>query len=97
MSRRFRSYRSDQKGFTTVETIVVVAIIGIVLAITIPYFGSAMRRSRLTSEARQIYMPLLKARLEAIKRGNNVNVEISTDSSKTSYRTALVFIDNATG
>jgi len=77
--------------------IVVVAIIGMVLAIAVPYFGGAMRRARLTSEARQIFMPLLKARLEAIKRGNNINVEISTDSSKTSYRTALVFIDNATG
>jgi type II secretory pathway pseudopilin PulG len=80
-----------------VELIVVVAIIGLVLIISIPYFGGAMRRARLTSEARQIFMPLLKARLEAIKRGNNINVEISTDSSKTSYRTALVFIDNATG
>jgi len=80
-----------------VELIVVIAIIGMVLAIAIPYFGGAMRRARLTSEARQIFMPLMKARLEAIKRGNNINVEISTDSSKTSYRTALVFIDSTSG
>jgi len=78
-----------------VELIVVIAIIGLMLAIAIPYFGAVMRRSRVTAEARQILMPLLKARLEAIKRGNNVLVEISTNSIKTSYRQALVFVDTS--
>jgi len=31
------------------------------------------------------------------KRGNNVNVEISTVSGKTAYRQAIVFLDAATG
>ena len=84
-----------RQGFTIVELIVVIAIVGMVLAIAIPYFGAAMRRSRVTAEARQILVPLLKARLEAIKRGNNVLVEISTNSIKTSYRQALVFVDTS--
>ena len=80
-----------------VELIVVIAIIGMVLAIALPYFGAVMRRARMTAEARQIFMPLLKARLESIKRGNNVYVEISTDPSgspqKLSYRQAVVYLD----
>lgn len=87
----------NERGFTLPEAVVVVAIIGMMLVLALPYFAQTMRRSRLTSEARQIFMPLLKARLEAIKRGNNVNVEISTDSSKASYRTAIVYVDGTTG
>ncbi len=85
------------RGFTLVELIVVIAIIGIVLAIAVPYFGGVMRRSRLYSEALQVYAPMLKARLEAVKRGNSVYVEISTDTSKSSYRAATVFVDSTSG
>jgi hypothetical protein len=48
------------------------------------------------SEALEVYAPMLKARLEAVKRGNNVYVEISTNVTKASYRAATVFVD-ATG
>ena len=95
MRSRSDGYRSAEKGFTFIELIVVIALAGIIFAIAVPYFGAVMRRGRVTSEARQILVPLLKARLEAIKRGNNVLVEISTDSSKTSYQTALVFLDTS--
>jgi type IV fimbrial biogenesis protein FimT len=84
-----------EKGFTFVEMIVVIAIIAMTLALVIPYFGIVIRRGRVNAEARQILVPLLKARLESIKRGNNVLVEISTDSSKTSYQTSLVFLDTS--
>ena len=93
MPRDFVRSRPAREGFTTVEMIVVVAIVGMILAIALPYFGAVMRRARLTSEARQIFMPLLKARLEAIKRGNNVNVEISPNTAKESYREAIVYVD----
>ena len=92
---RSDSDRFGDKGFSLIEMIVVIAIAGILLALVIPYFGVVMRRGRVTGEARQILVPLLKARLESIKRGNNVLVEISTDSSKTSYQTSLVFVDTS--
>ena len=84
-------------GFSLTEIIVVIAIAGAVLAMAIPYMGGVMRRSRVEAASRQIYMPLLRARLEAIKRGSNVFVEYSTDSSKSSYQTAVVFADSTTG
>lgn len=92
-----RAVSRNERGFTLPEAVVVVAIIGMMLVLALPYFAQTMRRSRLTSEARQIFMPLLKARLEAIKRGNNVNVEVSNDPSgspqKLSYRSAVVYVD----
>ena len=66
------------------EIVVVIAIIAAVLAISLPYFGGVMRRSRLDTEARELEMALLKARLEAIKRGNNTCLLVSTNPS-TSY------------
>lgn len=71
-----------------------VAIVGMVLVIALPFFGVVARRSRVYAEAMQVYAPMLKARLQAVKRGNNVFVEISTDPSKASYRTPTIFVDS---
>jgi type IV fimbrial biogenesis protein FimT len=96
MYLRFRGHRPARAGFTLVELMVVIAIAGLLMAIAIPYFGQVMRRARVESEARTISSTLLQARLQAIKRGANVLVEFSTDSSKLSlgsYHKAVVYLD----
>ena len=100
---RNRVRGKEDRGFTIVEMMIVVAIIGAILAIALPYFAGFLRRARLDNAARQIDMVMLKARIEAIRRGNQVGVIVSTDSTMdgssvskpNAYRGAVVFVDNS--
>lgn len=96
----FQRKTSAQAGFSFVEMLVVIAIMGLILAIGIPFFGTILHRSRVDGLAREFDITVLSARLQAIKRGANVGVVISTDSSSSigAYNTAVVFVDaNANG
>jgi type II secretory pathway pseudopilin PulG len=75
--------------------LIVMAIMGLILAIGIPFFGTILHRSRVDGVAREIDMTVLAARLQAIKRGQNVGVVLSTDPSSAigAYNTAITFVD----
>ena len=64
-----------RKGFTLVETIVVIAIIGIVSAIAIPQMGALRDRYRLDGAARLIWADLQNARMTAIKENRSIRAE----------------------
>jgi len=64
-----------RKGFTLVETIVVVAIIGVASAIAIPQMGNLMDRYRLDGAARLIWADLQNARMTAIKENRSIRAE----------------------
>jgi len=70
--------KSGQKGFTLVEVVMVVAIIGILAAIAVPSFLSWLPNIRLKAAARDAYSTFQKARLEAIKRNQNVVILVNT-------------------
>jgi prepilin-type N-terminal cleavage/methylation domain-containing protein len=94
---RKRFFRS---GFSLVELLVAIAIMGLILAIGIPFFGTILHRSRVDAVSREFNMSVLSARLQAIKRGQNVGVVVSTDSSSSigAYHNAVLFLDaNANG
>src|SRR6266542_1272140 len=71
-----RVFRS-QSGFTMVELLVSVVIIGLAAAIAIPYFSKMSRRQKLVSAAHEIQQDLLAARMRAVRANQNASLVIA--------------------
>lgn len=62
------------QGFTLIEVMVVVAIVGLLLTTAIPGMINLVRESRLSAQADLLVATLNSARVEAIRRRANVTV-----------------------
>lgn len=71
------NYRTDQ-GFTLIELMVTVAVMGILLMIAVPSFKEAVLGSKLGSYANSLVASAHLARSEAIKRGAAVTLCVSS-------------------
>jgi len=70
-----------QEGFTMVEMIGTLAIIGIVIVFAIPNMNQWIERNRVDAVARQIYFDLQLARSKAIRNHNNVIVSFQNSGT----------------
>lgn len=61
-------------GFTLIELMVTVAVMGIILAWGIPSFRSLLQNTRVTSQANEFITSVNQARTEALKRQSTVSV-----------------------
>lgn len=67
-------------GFTLIELMVAVAVVGILAAIAAPSFSDLIAKQRAKAAATDLYLALAKARSEAIKRNSNVTLSPKSGS-----------------
>jgi prepilin-type N-terminal cleavage/methylation domain-containing protein len=74
MNMRISQKKLQQQGFTLTEVMMVVAIISILAAVSIPNILTWLPNARLNSAARDLYGTIMKARGEAARRNRNCTI-----------------------
>lgn len=83
-----------QRGFTLLETLILMAVVGILLALTIPKLSYLVRRSRFEGIARETAAAVARARIESIRRGVPVVVRPDFEANQI---TVFADINDAAG
>jgi type IV fimbrial biogenesis protein FimT len=68
------SLHNKQSGFTLIEMMIVIAIMGIFAGIAIPNYLSYMPKHRLNGAARQVMGDLMLARMKAVSQNNEFKI-----------------------
>lgn len=66
----------DTRGFTIIEVIIVIAILGILTGIAAPEMGRKMREYRMSAAVRDLQSAVQGARMVAIKRGADIDLAL---------------------
>lgn len=90
------STRARDRGFSLVETMVVVAIVAIVSAIAAPSFVEMIRNNRLSAATSALQSSLNLARSEAIKRGSDARVTVAANGIAGNWANGWTVFDDKT-
>lgn len=80
-----RRRRSASQGFTLIELMVTVAILGIVLALGVPSFVGTLAQNRMATQTNELVASLNLARMEAVRRSQSVTLR-AVDTATTNTR-----------
>lgn len=69
MNRLHESQKQSPSGFTIIELMVVIAIIGIIMILALPRFGLMQREARMRSGAQQVAQDFRQIRERALSKG----------------------------
>lgn len=72
---------ASKRGFTLIELMVAMAVLGILLTIAVPNFQAFLMNSRMASQANDLITALNMARSEAVKRAASVTVCASSNGT----------------
>lgn len=71
---RLTPRRDHHTGFTVIELMITMVILGVIVTLAIPSFNNFVLKSRVNSAATEIQTSLLVARSEAVKRNSSVSI-----------------------
>jgi Tfp pilus assembly protein FimT len=78
----FNRVRVREHGFTILEGAVVVALVGIVVAFSVPNFNRSMREHRINAAARRVVDTIKRAKTEAASENREYAIAIDTAGSR---------------
>ena len=70
-----------QAGFTLVEIVVVIGIVGVLMAVALPSYQTWIRNTKIRTTAESIQNALQLARAEAVKRNRNVDLVLTNNAA----------------
>jgi type IV fimbrial biogenesis protein FimT len=86
--------RRGSAGFTILEAMIVITILGVLAVFAIPSFGYLAASTRVKGASTELYLALIRARAESVKRNRSVAV-VATSGNKDTWAAGWRIIADA--